>query len=107
MHDDQYANKAAESIYNTIPVKVVDASMTLDDHGEWEGWGKGDGKAKDGNGGDGGDQKDKQAIGGDEIPDIEQQWEETRRTGGNSSQDARETAGDIEELVGTYPAAEA
>lgn len=100
LYDEQFANKAVETIYNELPIQRVEVSITLDSHEEWKDWGNGHG---DGNGDDGddgkGDSTRDQAIAGD-LPDLEQQWRERVAQAVTQARMRGKVPGHIESLVG-------
>jgi len=90
---DEYDNKSAEYIYNSIPVEECNVP-TLDSHEEWQDWGNGNAEGK----GDGPGDQDGQASG--KVDDLEQQWRERVATAATQARMRGKMPGHLEQLVG-------
>lgn len=87
----EYYDKSAEFIYNNLPMsKDGNDGGTLDSHEDWKNWG--DQKK-------GGDKQGQDGA-GDEIPDIEQEWEQRVATASNQARIKGKFPAHMESIVG-------
>lgn len=87
LHDDAFVNREVEAVYNELPIQWVQASVTLDSHEEWEGWGEGQGEGQ-------GEGK------GEGTSDLSQQWRERVAQAATQARMRGKVPAHIETLVG-------
>lgn len=96
LNDARFYDKTAEYVYSNLPMSKDPSEGTLDSHEEWKNWGQ------DKKGGSGGSGQDKDGVpsASDEIPDIEQEWEQRVATAATQARVKGKFPAHLESIVG-------